>query len=152
MFDTIGSRSSSCSPDSAEVLDDNNRALEIITDMGDTLGGDYLFDIQYVRRSYADLHAAVGDSLSDFDVLTHSRYSRLREKFREIDDGIRHVIDETVGAAKELVVFYEQVAGDMVRDIGGKNCKPRRDQERLEAERTRCLCNNDPLLRCLHGA
>ena len=104
-----------------QVLDDNNRALEVITDMGDTLGGDYLFDIQYVRRSYADLHAAVGDSLSDFDVLTHSRYSRLREKFREIDDGIRHVIDETVGAAKELVVFYEQVAGDMVRDIGGKN-------------------------------
>ncbi len=32
-----------------QVLDDNNRALEIITDMGDTLGGDYLFDIQYVR-------------------------------------------------------------------------------------------------------
>jgi len=36
------------------VLDDKNKALEIITDMGDTLGGDYLFDIQYVRKSYGD--------------------------------------------------------------------------------------------------
>ncbi len=104
-----------------QVLDDNNKALEIITDMGDTLGGDYLFDIQYVRRSYADLHVAVGDSLRDFDVLTHKRYPQLREKFREIDEGIRHVIDETVIGAKDLVVFYEQVTGDMVRDIGGKN-------------------------------
>ncbi|MCK9420511.1 MAG: PEP-utilizing enzyme [Nitrospirae bacterium] len=104
-----------------QVLDDNNKALEIITDMGDTLGGDYLFDIQYVRRSYADLHAAVGDSLRDFDVLTHSRYPPLRERFREIDEGIRHVIEETVIAAKELVVFFEQVTGEMVRDIGGKN-------------------------------
>ncbi len=33
-----------------KVLDSNNRALEIITDMGEKLGGDYLFDIVYVRR------------------------------------------------------------------------------------------------------
>jgi pyruvate, water dikinase len=104
-----------------EVLDDNNRALEIITDMGDTLGGDYLFDIQYVKRSYADLHAAVDDSLRDFDLLTHGRYPQLRERSREIDEGIRHVIDETVITPKDLVVFYENVTGDMVRDIGGKN-------------------------------
>jgi pyruvate,water dikinase len=104
-----------------QVLDDNNRALEIITDMGDTLGGDYLFDIQYVKRSYADLYAAVGDSLRDFDLLTHGRYPKLREKSREIDEGIRHVIDETVIAATDLVVFYEQVTGDRARDIGGKN-------------------------------
>jgi pyruvate,water dikinase len=103
------------------VLDDNNRALEIITDMGDTLGGDYLFDIQYVRRSYADLRTAVGDAIRDFDVLTHGRYPRLREKFLNIDTVIRHVIEETVIAAKDLVVFYENVTGDMVRDIGGKN-------------------------------
>ena len=104
-----------------QVLDDNNKALEIITDMGDTLGGDYLFDIQYVRRSYADLHAAVNDSLRDFEALTHGRYPRLRDTFLNIDDGIRHVIDETVIAAKDLVVFYENVTGDRVRDIGGKN-------------------------------
>ncbi len=61
------------------------------------------------------------ESLRDFDLLTHGRYPQLRKKFREIDEGIRHVIDETVIAAKDLVVFYENVTGDMVRDIGGKN-------------------------------
>jgi len=103
------------------VLDDNNKALEIITDMGDTLGGDYLFDIQYVRRSYADLHAAVGEAISDFDLLTRRRYPRLGDRFMDIDEGIRHVIDETVIAAKDLVVFYDQVTDGMVQAIGGKN-------------------------------
>ena len=51
------------------VLDSNNRSLEIITDMGDTLGGDYLFDIQYVRRSYENLSAALERSLASFDDL-----------------------------------------------------------------------------------
>jgi pyruvate, water dikinase len=104
-----------------QVLEDNNKALEIITDMGDTLGGDYLFDIQYVRRSYADLHAAMGDALRDFDLLTRGRYPLLGDRFMNIDAGIRHVIDDTVIAAKDLVIFYEHVTGEMVRDIGGKN-------------------------------
>lgn len=104
-----------------KVLDDNNKALEIITDMGDTLGGEYLFDIQYVRRSYADLSGAVGESLRDFGVLTRNRYPQLPQRFREIDEGIRHVIDDNFIAAKELVVFFENVTGEMARDVGGKN-------------------------------
>ena len=40
------------------VLESNNRSLEIITDIGETLSGDYLFDIQYVQRSYDDLSAS----------------------------------------------------------------------------------------------
>jgi pyruvate,water dikinase len=46
-----------------DVLDSNNRALEIITDMGDKLGGDYLFDITYIKESYSGLYAAMQDSL-----------------------------------------------------------------------------------------
>src|SRR5512143_2569540 len=78
-----------------QVLDDNNKALEIITDMGDTLGGDYLFDIQYVRRSYAELYAAMDGSLTSFDALTQNRYPKLRDVFLTIDGRIRRVIDET---------------------------------------------------------
>jgi hypothetical protein len=33
-----------------QVLENHNRAIEIITDMGEKLGGDYLFDIIYLRR------------------------------------------------------------------------------------------------------
>ena len=104
-----------------EVLDSNNRSLEIITDMGDTLGGDYLFDIQYVKRSYADLRTAVEHSLEYFDALTLSRYPQLSDIFSKIDEQIRHVIDDRVVAPETPLVFYENVVGDMARTIGGKN-------------------------------
>ena len=107
--------------DFREVLDRNNRSLEVITEMGDTLGGDYLFDIQYVRRSYGELSAAVQESVNGFDTLTRGRYPRLRQRFMEIDAHIRRVIDETVPMPDALVLFYEQVSGDMSAALGGKN-------------------------------
>ena len=107
--------------DFREVLDRNNRSLEIITDMGDTLGGDYLFDIQYVRRSYAGLSSAMEGSLASFDALTRNRYPRLHDRFLTIDGQIRRVIDETAPASDALVLFYENLRSDMAGDVGGKN-------------------------------
>ena len=86
-----------------EVLDRNNRSLEIITEMGDTLGGDYLFDIQYVKRSYDRLSTAVNDSLAGFDMLTQNRYPKLHDAFSNIDGQIRHVIDDTTSVSGALV-------------------------------------------------
>ncbi len=104
-----------------EVLDRNNRSLEVITEMGDTLGGDYLFDIQYIKRSSAELYAAVDDSIRSFDRLTQNGYPRLHEVFSKIDGQIRHVIDETAPVSEALVAFYGNMNGDTARAIGGKN-------------------------------
>jgi pyruvate,water dikinase len=102
------------------VLENNNRSLEIITDIGETLGGDYLFDIQYVRRSYADLSASLERSLASFDVLTRGRYRGLDTVFRSIDGTIRHAIDEQVPARGDLVVFSERLGDHDAGAAGGK--------------------------------
>ncbi len=52
------------------VLAANNRALETITDLGEKLGGDYLFDVNYTRAAYAELFAAISESLENFTLLT----------------------------------------------------------------------------------
>ena len=46
-----------------EIIDSNNRALDIITDLGEKLGGDYLFDIIYIKSAYHKLGHAVGASI-----------------------------------------------------------------------------------------
>ena len=104
-----------------EVLDRNNRSLEIITSMGDTLGGDYLFDIQYVRQSYAELYAAMGGSLESFTRLTEDRYPQLTGVLAGIDERIRHGIEESFPESKELVLSYDRITGDGLREVGGKN-------------------------------
>ena len=104
-----------------DVLDSNNKALEIITDMGDKLGGDYLFDIHYIKESYSALYAAMQDSLQYFEALTSGRYHKLGEVFKRIDNQITRVIYDLTPLSGELVVPYGGITWDMSRDVGGKN-------------------------------
>lgn len=104
-----------------DVLDRNNRSLEIITEMGETLGGDYLFDVQYVKHAYDRLSFAVNDSLTGFDLLTRNRYPGLRNVLLNIDGQIRHAIDGTTPVSTPFVLWYEHLADDMAKTVGGKN-------------------------------
>ncbi len=104
-----------------EVLDRNNQALEIITEMGETLSGDYLFDAQYIKHSYGRLSSAMNGSLAGFDLLTQNRYPELHEALPNIDGQIRHAIADTTPASAAFVVLYESIVGDMAKTLGGKN-------------------------------
>ncbi len=102
------------------VLDTNNNALEIITDMGEKLGGNYLFDVVYVKRAYEELRHDIERSLANFDVLTKERYAGLHEAFRGIDERIRGALYDELPASRDVVVFFEDISR-AVHGIGGKN-------------------------------
>ncbi len=104
-----------------QVLDNHNRAAEIIADMGDKLGGEYIFDINYIKSAYAELHRRLSVSLSDFDVLTRHRYARIGEVFDRIDGEIRRLVYDEGAASGDLVVFYGDITWSMAREVGGKN-------------------------------
>jgi len=103
-----------------QVLDSHNRAVEVIADMGDKLGGDYLFDINYIKKAYSELSGAVYSSMQNFDVLTKNKYLKLHDVFEGIDNQIKRVIYD-VPASTELVIFYDNIAWNMSSDVGGKN-------------------------------
>ncbi|MCL4475724.1 MAG: PEP-utilizing enzyme [Nitrospirae bacterium] len=104
-----------------EVIESNNRALEIITDMGEKLGGDYLFDIIYIKSAYSKLSDAVKRSMESFDALTRKKHLELHGVFDRIDQQIRQMVYSLHPARDEMVVFYEDITWDMARKVGGKN-------------------------------
>ena len=104
-----------------EVLEDNNRALEIIADFGDKLGGDYLFDINYIKSAYSDLAGAVYGSIQNFDALTMNRYPQLHAVFSSIDDHIKTLIYDVTTSREEMVLDYRDITWNMFREVGGKN-------------------------------
>ncbi len=57
-----------------ELLDYNNRALDLMADMGEKLGGDYLFDQQYVETTLATLEDVVYKIVYDLNLITQKRY------------------------------------------------------------------------------
>ncbi|HUO77258.1 MAG TPA: PEP/pyruvate-binding domain-containing protein [Thermodesulfovibrionales bacterium] len=102
------------------ALESNNRALEIITDMGEKLSGEYLFDINYIRKAYAELHANIRSSITTFNSLTRNRYE-IGPACDRIDSMIIRVIYEEAPFQAGRVVFYEGITWEMAREVGGKN-------------------------------
>jgi len=103
------------------VLEKNNRAIEIITDMGEKMGGDYLFDVQYLRTAYSELSDTVRDSLVHFDALTQGRYRKIDEAFGRMDALARSAIFEAAPSLNERVLYLKDISWDLSRDVGGKN-------------------------------
>jgi pyruvate,water dikinase len=104
-----------------EVLENNNRALEIITDMGDKLGGDYLFDIVYVKKAYTELSSSVRRSIQLFDSLTGNSHPAFHDVFERIDNRVKGMIYESVPSSVGPVLFLDDVSWDLSGYVGGKN-------------------------------
>jgi pyruvate,water dikinase len=103
------------------MLDGNNRTLEAMTEMGEKLGGDYLFDINYIRSAYARLFAAISDSLDNFTQLTDNHYPQLVAILARIDSQVQRMLTSDGPVSNRLVVFYPEITWDLAAEVGGKN-------------------------------
>ena len=75
-----------------KVLDSNNMAIGIITDMNDKLGGGSPVDITYVKNTYSELCHAVNESMVNFDIFTQNKYQDLHYAFNFVDNQIKRII------------------------------------------------------------
>ncbi len=103
------------------MLDGNNRTLEAMTEMGEKLGGDYLFDVNYIRSAYARILAAISDSLDNFTQLTDNHYPQLVEILGRIDSLVQRMLTSDGSISNRLVVFYPEITWDLAEEVGGKN-------------------------------
>jgi pyruvate,water dikinase len=67
-----------------QVLELNNRILTSIASMHDKLGGDYIFDVQYLRTSKQFVVDTVRELIDAFDAMAPGRYPGLYAAFRDI--------------------------------------------------------------------
>ncbi len=104
-----------------EVLDQNNRALEAITGMGENLGGDYLFDINYVKEAHARLSEAVDLSITRFDSLTQGAYPGIREAFARVEGQIGDAISDSSRGPALPVMSFDDLTWENAREAGLKN-------------------------------
>ena len=105
-----------------QALDTNNRSLEIMADMGDKLGGNYIFDINYIKKSYSELADSVFQSIYNLNSLSHNRYLHLHRIFEKISDQINRILEgKSPLDVREPVLFYRDISWEMSDEVGGKN-------------------------------
>ncbi|MBF0227832.1 MAG: hypothetical protein HQK76_20490 [Desulfobacterales bacterium] len=66
------------------LLNENNHVLELIADAEENLGGDFLFDIQYLKSLSEKLESSVKSIVIDLNFITENKYLSLLPAFEKI--------------------------------------------------------------------
>jgi len=104
------------------ILELNNRILEAMADMGDKVGGDYVFDRQYILTACREVSERVFEMIYNLNTLAPRKYSKLDEAFRKINYDIEEELSGRLAIPQTAYVLpYESIGGDVGDVVGGKN-------------------------------
>ena len=103
------------------ILDRNNRILELMADMGDKLGGEYVFDRRYIEQAVEQLEDHVFKLISDLSVLAQRRNVELFVVFERI----RHLLWQELSGkvtvtGDRYVLGLDEIGYDQIDQAGGK--------------------------------
>ena len=103
------------------ILERNNKILELMADMGDKLGGEYVFDRQYIYDVCERLNDLVFKLISDLCVLNHRKnvdlfiaFERIQHEIQEELAG-RHAFPNT-----RSTILLDDLSSDMSDEAGNK--------------------------------
>ncbi len=103
------------------ILVRNNRILELMADMGDKLGGEYIFDSKYIEDASTQLNDQVFKLISDMSVLTQNKNTSLFLAFERI----QHRLQEEIAGRRHteggrLVLPFQDIGIEAEDEVGGK--------------------------------
>jgi pyruvate,water dikinase len=104
-----------------ELLDYNNQALDLMADMGEKLGGDYLFDKHYVETIVAQLEEVVYKVVYDLNLITNKKCLDLFDVFEKAKMEIHGELDSRFTLPKgEYVYPLKELSKEMSDYVGEK--------------------------------
>lgn len=103
-----------------ELLEYNNQALDLIADMGEKLGGDYLFDQQYVEQVVTELEEVVYKIIYNLNLMTPKKYLALFEVFEKAKMEIHGELDSRFTLPKGEYVYPLQALTKEMSDLVGE--------------------------------
>jgi pyruvate,water dikinase len=104
-----------------ELLEGNNRILELMAEAGEMLGGEYVFDTQYLKTLADDLEKAMREVVYNLQVITGGHHRELLNKVWTIAAEIRAAIESRLVVPKsDLVIPLDRINLELVEEVGDK--------------------------------
>ena len=105
-----------------KLLDTNNEALEIMARLETVSGGDFVFDLQYIRAKSEAILEKCKKIIDELNVLGNNRYTALTPVYEVIKTKIQDEIAPRSAPAREaLVLPLGRVDRRLLLEVGGKN-------------------------------
>lgn len=104
-----------------EILAMNNRVLERMAETSDKLGGDYVFDQQFIRSACREICSQVEQMVFGLDNLRRQRSAALHDAFVRIRQEIEEELQQKQKISTIFILPYPQIHRDDIEVVGGKN-------------------------------
>ncbi len=104
-----------------DLVQKNNRLLELIAEAGEMLGGEYVFDIQYLRTLAHDARAACQGVVDDLNSITGGRYPELFDILNRLSAEVDAILEgRIVVPPADLVITLDRLDETMADVVGAK--------------------------------
>ena len=115
------------------LLSANNRALELMSEMEETLRGSRPFGMSFIRTHCTGVSVNVYRIITNLDQLAPNKYTGLYDRFKDIQEKINEVLSqrkETKG--DKFVLPFSMIDKDMADQVGSKMANLGEVKNRLE--------------------
>ena len=106
------------------ILESNNKVLKLISDMEEKSQGDYLFDINYLKKSISEIKLGVTDIIDNLVMLGGNQYLPLKETHNKIFDILDDILSRKIRIIRDdYCRFYNQIGASDIPSFGSKNAQ-----------------------------
>lgn len=102
-----------------DLVDTNNRVLELIAQAGEMLSGEYVFDIQYLRALVRNAKTCCTTVIDDLNSITDERYPELRDTLAHLAAEMEAILDGRVVVAPAPWVVTLDELDEPMADVAG---------------------------------
>jgi pyruvate,water dikinase len=103
------------------LVERNHRVLELIADAGEKLGGEFIFDSQYLRTLTAQLQQETRGVVYDLELLTANAFPELARSFQRIQAELQDILADRLSIPRsDFVIPLDRVNGEMSDAVGQK--------------------------------
>lgn len=102
------------------LLKMNNQVLRLIADANEKLGGEYLFDAQYLRSLESELGGAVTAVVHDLAEVSANRYPGLATAFERVQAAVRASLDPQASGRDGPMTLDIDELGTELSDMAGE--------------------------------
>ncbi len=104
-----------------DLLSKNTRALSLMADIEEKLSGQYLFDFQYINKTYQDLNQTIADIIWHLNEIGGQKYTSLYKVFQKISQEIESIISPKIEIpVTPYVLPLKEVKKDAAPAVGHK--------------------------------
>jgi pyruvate,water dikinase len=107
--------------DFLRLLEFNNDTLRVISDLEEKSGGEYLFDMEFIKTSLGQLDQYVGEIVDLLNSIGRDRYGALRDAYDRIRKKTHNILPgEAEIPADNGVIPFADLDSSFARQVGSK--------------------------------